>query len=148
MHNVKVESHWRIRWNHRVNCKMDNYLYCKENSLSNFEITDKTNRAINTDQTIFFWSVTLTSIRVSRFFFHSFLNISQTVGLLGRVISPSQRRYPNTGQHKHRINTYTHQTSMPWLGFKPTIPASERAKTVHALDGSAAVTGFLTCYFN
>jgi hypothetical protein len=27
---------------------------------------------------------------------------TQTVGLLGRVISPSQDRYLNTGQHKHR----------------------------------------------
>jgi hypothetical protein len=26
-------------------------------------------------------------------------------------------------------------------GFEPTIPASERAKTVHALDRSATVTG-------
>jgi hypothetical protein len=30
---------------------------------------------------------------------------------------------------------------MPWVGFKPTVPASERAKTVHALDRSATVTG-------
>jgi hypothetical protein len=34
-------------------------------------------------------------------------NFSQTVGLLGRVISPSQGRYLNTGQHKHRINAHT-----------------------------------------
>jgi hypothetical protein len=34
-------------------------------------------------------------------------HFSQTVGLLGRVISPSQGRYLNTGQHKHRINAYT-----------------------------------------
>jgi hypothetical protein len=33
---------------------------------------------------------------------------SQTVGLLGRVISPSQGLYLNTGQHKHRINACTH----------------------------------------
>jgi hypothetical protein len=33
---------------------------------------------------------------------------SQTVGLLGRVISPSQGRCLNTGQHKHKINAYTH----------------------------------------
>jgi hypothetical protein len=26
------------------------------------------------------------------------------------------------------------QTSMPWVGFEPTIPAFERAKTFHALD--------------
>jgi hypothetical protein len=30
---------------------------------------------------------------------------------------------------------------MPWVGFESTIPASERAKTVHALDRSATVTG-------
>jgi hypothetical protein len=65
----------------------------------------------------------------------------QTVGLLGRVISPSQGLYLNTRQHKHRINIYTRQTFMPWVEFKPTIPASERTKTVHALDRSASVTG-------
>jgi hypothetical protein len=31
---------------------------------------------------------------------------------------------------------------MPWVGFEPTIPASEGAKTVHALDLSATVTGY------
>jgi hypothetical protein len=30
---------------------------------------------------------------------------------------------------------------MPWVGFEPKIPASDRAKTVHALDRSATVTG-------
>jgi hypothetical protein len=35
-------------------------------------------------------------------------HFSQTIELLGRVISPSQGRYLNTGQHKHRINAYTH----------------------------------------
>jgi hypothetical protein len=59
----------------------------------------------------------------------SFMIILQTVGLLGRVMSSSQGFYLNTGQHEHRINTYTYQTSMPCVGFEPTIPASERAKT-------------------
>jgi hypothetical protein len=37
-----------------------------------------------------------------------FLNIfTQAVGLLGRVISPSQGRYAHAGQHKHRINART-----------------------------------------
>jgi hypothetical protein len=67
----------------------------------------------------------------------------QTVGLLGRVISSSQGLYPNAEQHKHRINTYTYQTSMLCVGFEPTIQASERAKTVHALDRSATVTDIL-----
>jgi hypothetical protein len=30
---------------------------------------------------------------------------------------------------------------MPWLGFEPTIAASERAKAVHVSDRSATVTG-------
>jgi hypothetical protein len=32
---------------------------------------------------------------------------------------------------------------MPRVGFEPTIPASKRAKTVHALDNSATVTGLV-----
>jgi hypothetical protein len=31
------------------------------------------------------------------------------------------------------------QTSMPRVGFEPTIPASERANTVHILDRAATV---------
>jgi hypothetical protein len=73
----------------------------------------------------------------------SFMIILQTVGLFRRVISSSQGLYLNTEQHKHKINTYTYQTFMPCVGFEPTIPASERAKTVHALDRSATVTGHL-----
>jgi hypothetical protein len=30
---------------------------------------------------------------------------------------------------------------MPWVGFEPTIPESERTKSVHALDRAATVTG-------
>jgi hypothetical protein len=48
---------------------------------------------------------------------------------------------------------------MPQVGFEPTIPVFERAKTVHTLDGAAAVVGkptlkkakarevLLRCYF-
>jgi hypothetical protein len=78
--------------------------------------------------------------------FLRFMIILQTLGLLGRVISSSQGRYLNTGQHRHRINTYTHQTSMCSVGFETTIPASKRAKTVHALDRSATVTGAKQVY--
>jgi hypothetical protein len=34
------------------------------------------------------------------------------------------------------------QTSMPQVGFERTIPAFERAKTVHALDHAATLIGF------
>jgi hypothetical protein len=66
---------------------------------------------------------------------------SQTVALLGRVISPSQGLYLNT-DNTNTVNAYTHQTSMTWVGFESTIPASERAKTVHALNRAATVTGW------
>jgi hypothetical protein len=65
---------------------------------------------------------------------------TQSVELLGRGISPSQSPYLHTEQHKNRINAYNtdnHDLS----GFKPTIPAFERAKTVHALDRAATVIG-------
>jgi hypothetical protein len=55
-------------------------------------------------------------------------------------LQPSQGRYLNTGQQKHGINIYTYQISMPCVGSEPTIPASERAKTMHALDCSATGT--------
>jgi hypothetical protein len=68
-------------------------------------------------------------------------HFSQTVGLLGCLISPSQGRYLNTGQHKHRIKAYTKQLSLLWVGLELTITASERAKKVHALKRAATVTG-------
>jgi hypothetical protein len=48
-------------------------------------------------------------------------------------------------QPTHRItqtqNKRTHTNIHASVGFEPTIPASERAKTVHALHRSATVTG-------
>jgi hypothetical protein len=66
--------------------------------------------------------------------------LTQSVGLFGRVISASQGLYLNRGQHKQNKHT---QTSMPRVGFGPTIPVFERAKTVHALDRAATVIGCL-----
>jgi hypothetical protein len=49
----------------------------------------------------------------------------------------------------HRT-TQTHnkrtQTSMPPVGFEPTVSVLERAKTLHALDRAATVIGKLTNY--
>jgi hypothetical protein len=41
---------------------------------------------------------------------------TQSVGLLGRVISSSQGLYLNTGKHKHRLNAQTHtkHASLKW----------------------------------
>jgi hypothetical protein len=72
---------------------------------------------------------------VKRFVSLQFLNLRHSVGLLGRVISPSQDRYLTQTQNKHR------HTFMPRMGFEPTIPAFERAKNVHALDRAATVIG-------
>jgi hypothetical protein len=44
---------------------------------------------------------------VKRSLHFSFLKFRQSVGLLGRGISPSQGLYLHTGQHKHRINVRT-----------------------------------------
>jgi hypothetical protein len=66
---------------------------------------------------------------------------TQPVGLPGRGISPSQGRYLHTGQHKHKRT----QILMPRVGFEPTIPAFERAKTVHASDRAATVIGNYKC---
>jgi hypothetical protein len=73
--------------------------------------------------------------KLGRFF--SFLVTTQSVGLLGRGISPSQGRYLHTQQHKHKRT----QTSVPRVGFEPTIPVFERAKTVHASDRAATLIG-------
>jgi hypothetical protein len=43
---------------------------------------------------------------------------------------------PRRKAHTHKL-----QKSMPWMEFEYTIPASERAKKMHALDRSATVTG-------
>jgi hypothetical protein len=57
---------------------------------------------------------------------------TQTVGLIGRVISPSQGRYPHTGRHKHRTDAYRHLCLE-----RNSNPRSQ----VHALDRVAIVIG-------
>jgi hypothetical protein len=71
---------------------------------------------------------------VKSFISFQFLNLRQSVGLLGRGISPTQGRYLHrTTQRQNK----SRQTSMPSVGFEPTIPTFERAKTVHASDLAA-----------
>jgi hypothetical protein len=77
-------------------------------------------------------------------FHFSFLLLRQSVGLLGRVISPSQGRY------LHRtIQTQNNcrQTSMSSAGFEPTIPVLERVKTVPVLDRKATAIGEFRIWF-
>jgi hypothetical protein len=49
---------------------------------------------------------------------------TQSVGLLGGLIGPSQGLYLNTGQHKHRINAHTH-TKHPFPKWNSN-PRSQR----------------------
>jgi hypothetical protein len=56
---------------------------------------------------IFFFNGSYRPYRAPGLFFSSVIIFTQTVELLGRVISPSQGRYLYTGQPKHRINAYT-----------------------------------------
>jgi hypothetical protein len=51
---------------------------------------------------------------------------------------PSQGRCLHTEQHKQNKRT---QTSVPRLGFEPTIPVFERTKTVLVLDRAVTVIG-------
>jgi hypothetical protein len=69
--------------------------------------------------------------------FFSFLIHTQSVRLLEREVGPSQGPLP-THRTTQTQNKST-QTSMPGVGFEPTIPVFERAKTVHALDRAAKV---------
>jgi hypothetical protein len=69
---------------------------------------------------------------------------TQSVGLLGRGISPSQGRYLHTGKHKQNKRT---QTSMPQLRLETTTPMFERTKPVHAFDRAATVIGKKIIYY-
>jgi hypothetical protein len=56
-----------------------------------------------------------------------FLDLSQAVGLLGRVISSSQGLYLNTGQHKHRkIRTHIKHPSPGWDSKPQSRPPNDR----------------------
>jgi hypothetical protein len=65
-----------------------------------------------------------------------FLIYTRAVGLLERVISSSQGLYPNTGKHIYTpLNIHA-----PKAGFEPAVTASERSKTVHALNRDRHIT--------
>jgi hypothetical protein len=59
-------------------------------------------------------------------FFSPVIILTQSVGLLGRVIIPSQGLYLNTGQHKHRTNAYTGIHALSGIRtHDPSVRASE-----------------------
>jgi hypothetical protein len=69
--------------------------------------------------------------------FHNFF--AQSVGILGRVISPSQGRYLLTGQHEYRINAHTNIHALS--GIRTYNSSLQRAKTFHAFDSGVIVIG-------
>jgi hypothetical protein len=73
----------------------------------------------------------------SRFHGHTLLRHT-TVGRTTLGEGPARRRDLYLTTH----NTHNRQTSMPPVGFEPTIPVSERPKT-HALDRAATWIGHL-----
>jgi hypothetical protein len=63
---------------------------------------------------------------------------TQSVGLLGRGISPSQGRYLQTQQHKQGINAQTDRHASSGIrAHDPSVRESED----HALDRAATVIG-------
>jgi hypothetical protein len=73
---------------------------------------------------------------VKRFVSLQFLNLRQSAGLLGRRISPTYLHRTTWAQNKRR------QTSIPWVGFEPTIAMFVRAKTFHALSRAVSMIGW------
>jgi hypothetical protein len=65
---------------------------------------------------------------------------TQSVGLPGWGIKPSQSLYLHMQQHKHRINAHN-KDILPRMWFEPTILAFKQAKTVHSLDRAGTVIG-------
>jgi hypothetical protein len=86
----------------------------------------------------FFCYGTIALVGLGRFF--TPLIYTQSVGLLGWG---SARRKATTYTENTQTPNKRTQTSIPLVGFEPTIPASERAKTEYALDYTATVIGSL-----
>jgi hypothetical protein len=71
------------------------------------------NEELNNLYSSFFHSFIHSSMALQPFVGSWFLHFrdlffTQSVGVLGRVISPSQGRYLHTRQHKHIINAHKH----------------------------------------
>jgi hypothetical protein len=74
---------------------------------------------------------------LGRLTYRRFLELfRQMVGLLGRVISPSQGLYLHTTTQHRKTRTNTHALS----GIRTYDPSNQPAKT-HASDSTATVTG-------
>jgi hypothetical protein len=72
--------------------------------------------------------------------FHKlFFCFTQTIGLLGREIRPSQGRYLHTGQQKHRIKA--HSDIHAFSGIRTHDPSIRVSEDSSCLDRAATVVG-------
>jgi hypothetical protein len=81
-----------------------------------------------------FVDISTAFVDLRRFF--SFFIYAQSVGLLGRGISPSAGRYLHTEQHKQGINAQNVYASSE---FKSTISVFGWAKTVYVFNREATM---------
>jgi hypothetical protein len=88
------------------------------------------------------YGCTVVFFNLGRFF--SFL-ILYTVGRTPWTAVQPIARPLRTRRTTQTQNNST-QISMPQVGFEPTIPVFERAKTVHALERAATVIGICSTY--
>jgi hypothetical protein len=78
-------------------------------------------------------------------FFSFVIFFTQTVGLLGRVISPSQGRNLDTGQHKHKINEHTDIHALSRIRTRdPSVRATEDSSCLRPSDHRNRRVGVLT----
>ena len=83
-------------------------------------------------------------MRVMASSFLSFLDHTQRRTTVGRIPLDEWSARRRDLYLKTR-NTHNRQTSMPSVGFEPTISAGERSQT-YALDRAATGTGGFSCY--
>jgi hypothetical protein len=81
---------------------------------------------LQTSANIIFFSMALRAHSGPRPLIQFRNHFSQTVGLLGRVISPSQGLYLITGPTKHRKNAYTKHPCLKWDSNPRSQRPSER----------------------
>jgi hypothetical protein len=73
-------------------------------------------------------------VDLGRFFSFLIHTVGRTLWTGDQSLARPLRTHGTTQTQKKRT-----QTSIPRVGFEPTIPAFEQAKTVHALDRAATV---------
>jgi hypothetical protein len=90
----------------------------------------------------FYHGTTVLCLDLGRFFCPLILYTNGRTPWTGdqSVVRPLPTHRTTQAQNKRK------QTSMPWLGFEPTIPVFERAKTFDATDRAATV--IMQCWIN